>query len=244
VSYIRSDDAALYYEEYGGGETLILLPGLWGTIDLDWRRFIPDVARHFHTVAVDLRGHGKTDNPSGALQPSQLLADVATLYETLEIDRAFLCTHGIMAFLPLMFALQSPAKVGGIMLHAPRGVIGRAEGTHDDTALSIPYTEPELRHAHAPGSGPDGWRRLVLQSAALSSGVPLGRTELRALRVPVLVTCGDRDTPGEAAELSRELPAARLSVLPKTGHRIASVQKPSFLAALLAFAQQVSTTER
>lgn len=75
MAYGRSGDAVVYYEEYGGGPTLILLPGLLGTIDSTRRRFVPDLAAAFHVLVADLRGHGRTNNPAGVLTEVHTPAD-------------------------------------------------------------------------------------------------------------------------------------------------------------------------
>ncbi len=234
MSFIRSADAALYYEEYGAGETVILLPGLSGTIELDWRRFIPDVARHFHTIAVDLRGHGKTNNPSGTLLPEQLLSDLGILFATLEIDQAILCAHGWMSFLPLLYALNSPEHVRGIILHAPSGVLPRSQVAADRADLT-----PVGGQANdAQGRGSGEWRDLLRTIPTLFS-LPGPGDALRSIPVPVLITAGARDVYDEAQELARHLPDCRISLLPQSGQIINSVRKSEFLQAIVSYAEQL-----
>ena len=53
---------SLYAEESGHGETLVLLHGL-GASGYTFRRIVPDLARRYRVVTVDLKGHGRSDKP-------------------------------------------------------------------------------------------------------------------------------------------------------------------------------------
>ena len=53
----------LYYEVHGAGEPLILLHGFSGCSQ-DWPPLIPDWSNSFQLIIPDLRGHGRSSNPS------------------------------------------------------------------------------------------------------------------------------------------------------------------------------------
>ena len=234
MPYIRSADAALYFEEYGAGETLILLPGLFGTIELDWRRFIPDFSRRFHTIAVDLRGHGRTNNPSGVLTAPLLIQDLEVMFETLEIDRAFLCSHGRMAFLPLAFGAAHPDRVFGIILHAP--ILTTGDLSPDAGSIGpIPMgTFPApLEYAH----GAENWKNLVACRNGFLTSIPNG-TFLRDLPFPVLVTT-DRD-PGQT--LLPDLQLCTVMPIPRSGPLITDVPRSPFVAAVQGFASRATAS--
>ena len=196
MAYIRSDDAALYYEEYGAGENLLLVPEIFGTIELDWRRRIPGLARCFHVIAVDLRGHGRTNNPSGRLTRELLLSDLHALIDTLEVDRTFVCTTGSMSLPLFMYILERPERVCGLILRLPRLSAFASTGPR--------FTDEVLQRAHAPGNGPGGWKVLHPEAIGLLHAMEhWGAPDLRAVRVPVLVLTGERSTPGEEADVRR-----------------------------------------
>jgi len=246
LSYIRSADAALYYEEYGGGETLILLPGFLGTIESDWRRFIPDFARHFHVIAVDLRGHGKTDNPSGSLHFDALLDDLHILVDTLEIDRAFLCSHGLLSSLPIAYAVRHPERVQGIILHAPEQI----SASSDRTPPKFDIADAEnLRRLHESANGPDGWanllmlRRNLFDEIALSSA---GGIALSTLELPVLITAGeDEDTEARQAalEMAQLFPRGNFTALAQSKRGMSTVQKQPFIGAVASFARGIAGSQ-
>ena len=65
-NYVQANGLNMYYEEYGNGEPLILLHSGTSTSRM-WRPHIPFFAEHFRVIALDSRGHGRTNNATGVL---------------------------------------------------------------------------------------------------------------------------------------------------------------------------------
>src|SRR5213596_1021078 len=62
--FADSAGVKIHYVTSGKGPLVILLhgfPDYWYT----WRAQMPELAKHFQVVAVDLRGYNKSDQPSG-----------------------------------------------------------------------------------------------------------------------------------------------------------------------------------
>ena len=242
MSYILSKDAALYYEEYGSGETLILLPGLLGTIESHWRRFIPDFARRFHTVAVDLRGHGKTNNPSGKLSIAAFVDDLDTLFDSLQIDHAHVCGYSLGGYIGLAYGLQHPGKVSALLMHGTKffwteeAVRTAIKDFDSDTVMQkVPAWGESLQRDHEPGGGLDGWKQLLATSKYFLRSMTndgIAHQQLSHVAFPIVVSIGDADDmiPREEAErLVTLLPNAQLQILERTKHPMQSVQKAPFV---------------
>lgn len=61
--FAKLDGARVHYVNYGKGETaLVLIHGWTQSIDA-WRDQIPEFAKHYRVIAIDLPGHGKSDKP-------------------------------------------------------------------------------------------------------------------------------------------------------------------------------------
>src|SRR5690606_27385192 len=73
-----------HYEDYGHGEPLLLVHGL-GSSTRDWEYQIPVLAQHYRVIALDVRGHGRSDKPRGAYRIADFAADVAALIEYLQL---------------------------------------------------------------------------------------------------------------------------------------------------------------
>jgi len=248
MGYILSDDAAIYYEEYGGGPPLILLPGLLGTIENTWRRFVPEFAKCFHTVVVDLRGHGKTNNPAGTLTIPMLVRDVETLIETLGFERIFLCGYSLGGYVGLAYGIENPERVKGLIMHGtkffwtPEVMKRSCEELNPETLLqSDPERVQEMRNDHASAGNEERWNGLLETSREfamrmVADGIPA--SSLPRARFPVLVSIGENDrfVPRiEAGELARLLPDALVKTVPKAGHAMKTVEKEPFLSMTLGF---------
>jgi pimeloyl-ACP methyl ester carboxylesterase len=88
MPYAAVNDVLLYYEEHGEGDPLVLLHaglGIVGADVLGWARLLPAFAMRYRTIQVDLRGHGRSGNPTGRLSGAQLAADVAEFIELLDL---------------------------------------------------------------------------------------------------------------------------------------------------------------
>ncbi len=61
--FAKLDGARVHYVSYGtGDEALVLIHGWTQNIDA-WRDQIPEFAKHYRVIALDLPGHGKSDKP-------------------------------------------------------------------------------------------------------------------------------------------------------------------------------------
>jgi pimeloyl-ACP methyl ester carboxylesterase len=248
MSYILSADATVYYEEYGTGEPLVLIPGLLGSVETHWRRFIPEYAKHFHTIAVDLRGHGRTNNPSRRLPLLQCADDLRVLLDTLQVEQALLCGYSFGGYVALAYTLRHSDKVHGLVMHGMKfywneqSVAAMAGGLDPEAvAATVPEWAAALEKDHLPGNGPDGWRDLMhaarpLLRSLTSDGI--GEDDLTHLGCPALVTVcdGDEMVPRQEAErLTSALPAGRLHVFERCTQALQSMPKQPFVDVTTKF---------
>ena len=61
----KLNDMEMYYEIHGkaDGDPLVLLHGFLASGTM-WQRFLDDLGPHFKVIVPDLRGHGRSTNPS------------------------------------------------------------------------------------------------------------------------------------------------------------------------------------
>ncbi len=81
----------MFYKEFGDGHPLILLHGGSVNAEFQWQQSIPKLSKHFRVLAVDSRGHGKTDNPSGEFSYRLMGDDVAAFVTALGLEKPFIC---------------------------------------------------------------------------------------------------------------------------------------------------------
>jgi pimeloyl-ACP methyl ester carboxylesterase len=76
----------MYYVLHGRGEPLVLLHGFTGS-SADWSLFFDDLAGGYRLVIPDLRGHGRSTNPSDEFTFRQCARDVFALLDHLNIGQ-------------------------------------------------------------------------------------------------------------------------------------------------------------
>lgn len=248
MALIRSRDAAIYYEESGTGDPLILLPGLLGSIESHWRRFIPAFSTSFHTIAVDFRGHGKSDNPSGQLTLALLVEDLQALVETLQVEHAAICGYSLGGYVGLAYGLRSPGTIRSLVMHGTKfywtedAVQATLRGLDPEAITSkVPAFGEMLQKVHEPGNGPDGWRSLLAAAGEFIRNMPrdaISESTLSLVDYPVLVSvCGNDTMIGvaEARRLARALPASILHIFEQCEHQMQSVPKATFVEEATRF---------
>lgn len=247
----RTDDNTLInYEEHGasssGGpqkEALLLLPGLLGSISVQWQPFLEPLSRRYHVVLMDLRGHGRSENAEMSLNPQRMVQDISGLLDALELDRVHIAGYSMGGYLGLMLALNEPQRVSTLLMHATKfyWTEKAVENTReqfdpDRMAEKVPVYADQLAREHG-----SRWRSLVRQAADLVAYLgKQGLTEemVKRLQIPTLVSVGDRDelvVLPEAVRFSMLLPNGSLLVLPGVRHPFASITVNLLLTAMSNF---------
>jgi pimeloyl-ACP methyl ester carboxylesterase len=78
------NDMQMYYAVYGEGSPLVLLHGFTQT-GAFWHPYIATFAEHFRLIVPDLRGHGRSTNPTNQFTHRQAALDIVALLEQLGI---------------------------------------------------------------------------------------------------------------------------------------------------------------
>src|SRR5437867_6036818 len=76
----------MHYEIHGHGDPLVLLHGFTGA-GADWQYIFTDPPAGYRLIIPDLRGHGRSTNPSMEFTHRQAAIDVVALLDQLDIER-------------------------------------------------------------------------------------------------------------------------------------------------------------
>ncbi|HWP62876.1 MAG TPA: alpha/beta fold hydrolase [Candidatus Binatia bacterium] len=179
---------------------VVLVHGLAGTAWV-WAPVARRLRRRLRTVALDLRGHGGSDGPTGRYEPADLAEDVVAVAEgsgVLEAagDRVVLAGHGFGGIVAAWAAAALEDRCAGLVL-----VDGGWEDVADATGLepaellrAIEEPPEVLRSmgaflADRAGFDPATWDADQERAARASVvELPVGRLELAA-RPHVLAAC-------------------------------------------------------
>ena len=86
--YAPVNGLQLYYEVHGQGEPLVLIHGGGSTIESNFARILPLLAKRRRVIAIEEQGHGHTAAIDRPFTFDNSADDVAALLDFLEIDRA------------------------------------------------------------------------------------------------------------------------------------------------------------
>src|SRR6185436_11887698 len=109
------NDIEMYYEIRGEGEPLILLHGGGGS-GANWELIMKDVPSGYRLIVPDLRGHGRSTNPSPELTFRQSARDVIGMLDHLGIERFKAIGLSFGAKTLLHVATQQPKRVEAMVL--------------------------------------------------------------------------------------------------------------------------------
>jgi pimeloyl-ACP methyl ester carboxylesterase len=249
----------LYYEEHGdAGEPLVLVHGYTGDVT-DWRDQIPEFSRTHRLLAMDLRGHGRSEASSdrSSYNAEQMTDDVEVLIEQVGLERFHLLGHSMGGGIVQELALRIPEKLLSLTLHATScKFMAGGDPVMDEwreKRLALAETEGMAAVAEVPPPAPPpphmSAARLEEMKVRLSKMSPdsfigawqglmawqgtIGRAQ--EITASTLIIYGDLDMPGlivGSKKLAEMIPKAHVEVIPEAGHSPQSERPELFNRAL------------
>ena len=112
---VSIDGVGIHYQEAGDGPALVLIHGL-GASTFTFQRVVPDLARRFRVVALDLKGFGFSDRPDDDYTLTAQAELVRQLMDRLDIERASVLGHSMGGAVAMRLALAYPERVERLIL--------------------------------------------------------------------------------------------------------------------------------
>jgi pimeloyl-ACP methyl ester carboxylesterase len=113
---VTANNIAINYDQQGTGAPLILIPYL--AADCACYAFqVPEYAKFFNCISLDLRGTGETDKPDGAYSTELLADDIAAFMQAAGIQKAHISGLSLGAAVGMWLAAKHPDKVQSLSLH-------------------------------------------------------------------------------------------------------------------------------
>lgn len=232
----------MFVRDSGTGEPLLLLHGFTGSGD-DWNLVFAQPLEGFRAIAPDMRGHGRSTNPTGRFTFVEVAQDILALLDHLGLDRVKAIGMSGGANTLLHIATRHPDRITA-MMHVsgtPRfpeqtRALMRARTEESQTAKD--WAEMRARHHLGDDQIRELWRH-SREFAESYDDVNFTPESLSTITARTMIVHGDRDElyPVDlAVELYRGIPGSSLWVVPEGGHGpMFGAQNPPFVYAATNF---------
>lgn len=263
MAYFEHRGCRLYFEEHGEGSPVLLIHGL-GSSTLDWELQIPALAAHHRVVALDVRGHGRSDKPRQRYRIADFAGDVAALIEHLQLPPVHLVGISMGGMTGFQLGVDQPQllrsltivnsapevkakKLSDYLQIAKRWTLARLLPLETTAKALARLLFPKPEQAELRRKVEERWPRNDKRAYLASLDAIIGwgvRERLGRITCPTLVISADRDyTPvAQKQAYVDELPDARLLVIDDSRHATPLDQPERFNRSLLAFMQEVENT--
>ena len=108
--FFTSNGVQIRYVDQGAGEPVVLVHGYTNVIEYNWiaTGVLPNLVKDHRVIALDLRGHGKSDKPHDPKAYAELGQDVVRLLDHLHIVRAHIVGYSLGESLRPSFSRRIP----------------------------------------------------------------------------------------------------------------------------------------
>ena len=214
----------MYFETRGDGQPLVLLHG-GGGVGANWQMIFPTVPATYQLIVPDLRGHGRSTNPTGEFTFRQSALDVFALLDHLGITQFKAIGLSMGAKTLLHMATQQPARVEAMVLvsGAPYFPQRAREVMGQFTAARHSEAEwRQMREWHKQGDQQIKWLwSLADQFKESYTDMNFTPPLLSTIKARTMIVHGDRDRlypVNLAVEMYEAIPSAYLWIIPNGGH--------------------------
>jgi pimeloyl-ACP methyl ester carboxylesterase len=217
-----SDGVKIHYMTQGRGSPVILIHGFTGSAEGNWfaNGIANALAANHRVIALDVRGHGKSDKPHEADKyGDRLWKDVFELMDHLRIERAHVHGYSMGGMIVTQLLAHHPERFitasyggSGVRETDPKQL---AEVPKDKPGPDPQEAEARQKLQNAPHRDPQAFAALS-QSFGSNLAQPI---DLSKVTIAVLAINGEFDGPNtKTHRLQRELKDFRSVVLPGKSH--------------------------
>jgi pimeloyl-ACP methyl ester carboxylesterase len=220
TGYAPVNGIKMYYEIHGEGQPLVLIHGGGSTIGTTFGRIMPELAKNFKVIAVELQAHGHTSDRNAPESFQQDADDVAALLAYLKIDKANIFGFSNGGSTALQVAIRHPEMVNKVIAAS---AVSKREGMFpgffdmmenaslanmpkplQDAYLAINNDQKGLQNMH------DKDKMRMINFKDWPDG------ELASIKAPVMIYNSDKDAilVEHAKKMAGLIPGAKYTIFP------------------------------
>lgn len=217
---------------------LILLHGALGHSDI-FKPYSESFSQYFTIHTPLFSGHGNTELPTDGISIEKYTKELAEYCKENNLKDVFILGHSMGGYVALCYAMKNPENVNSIVTLGTKFDWSEEQALKESKMLNpdvilekVPQYAQLLEKQHG-----RKWKQLLPAIADLM--IDLGKNpplkdHLSGINIPVQIMVGDKDnmvTIEESAGVYKNLPNAKLAVLPDTKHPMEKV-RPNLLLNL------------
>jgi len=257
--YFDAGGVRIRYVDQGSGPAVVLVHGFTGDIERSWLNtgLLPDLARDYRVLALDLRGHGHSDKPHDPHAYDEIALDVIRLLDHLKIEKAHVVGYSLGGIIVAKLLTTHQNRFLGAVLGGAAYRRARAESADDATEAAAHEIEAGVYRALIVSTAPTdepppseeairARSREIAASGDLRAHAALMRArrallvsdaEIASVRVPTLAVVGAADPALPRVQaMAKRWPGLEVEVVPgathPTVHERGVPRRPEFLRAI------------
>ncbi|TCD01408.1 alpha/beta fold hydrolase [Pedobacter psychroterrae] len=218
--YSKVNGLEMYYEVYGNGKPLVLIHGGGSTIQSNFGKMLPMLARNRKVIVMELQAHGRTEDREKESSFEQDADDVALLLNNLKIEKADVLGFSNGATTTIQLALRHPNIIDKMILGS---ALYKRNGVPEQfwdfmSQANVSSMPQELKDAYM-SVNPDSVGLKTMHDRDAKRMVKfkdIPDQQIQSIKIPTLIIIGDKDVikPEHALELHRKIDGSKLLIVP------------------------------
>lgn len=244
------DGINMYYEIHGsGGTPLILIPGSFGTAST-YKDIIPVLAASRQVIAIELQGHGHTNDTDRPFTFENFASDISKLITHLQIAKADIAGYSLGGTVALQTAIAYPNQIHrAVVISSTYKFDGWSKDVQDTLKALTPeffYNTPIQAEYLKTSPHPEKFDAFVVKLAAFDvQPFNLGEENIKNMSAPLQLIMGDNDGVELSATVElynlvgggifgdvKGLPAAELAIIPNNTH-VSLISETAMITGLM-----------
>lgn len=220
-NYANVNDIKLYYEIYGNGPPILLIHGNSESIN-SFKFQIPELSKYFKVIAVDSRGHGKSNENGKKLTYELMAEDISQLIDYLDLNEVNILGWSDGGNIGLILAMTNPNKIRSL------SIMG-ANLFNDSTSVVANVNDQLINYKSKMENENNPNLHFKLELLNLLLNEPnIDTKDLNKINCPTLVMAGENDVIKEAHTklISKNIKNSRLVIF-KNGTHYEPQENPS-----------------
>ncbi|MNQ22807.1 AB hydrolase superfamily protein YdjP [compost metagenome] len=216
--FVELNGAKIYYEEYGKGEPLLLIHGNNGSIESMGNQ-IDYFKSKYRVIALDSRGHGKSELKTDSLTFVQMTKDTEALVNHLKLDSISIIGWSDGGIVGLQMGISGKSKI--------KKIVAMGANLRPDSTAIYSWAVKGLQNERKLFSTKikekdtsENWNLLKQISGLLADQPNIVAKDLSKIKAKVLVIAGDRDVirNEHTVEIFENIPKGQLCIMPGETH--------------------------